>query len=143
VGDNEVKLAANSSRVIAARTRVQALHGADPARVVLVAELSSPGGGPRLARSLFYFAKTKDLALPDPGLAVAVTPQAGGQGAAVRVTARRLARDVRLVATPAPTRPEEMFSDNYFDLLPGESITVDWQGPPPAKVEAASIRDTY
>ena len=143
-GDGAVKLAANASGVIASRARVEALHGADPARVVLVAELSPPGGGgPRLARSLFYFTKTKDLALPDPELAVTVTPHADGQGAAVRVTARRLARDVRLIATPAPARPEEMFSDNYFDLLPGESITVDWRGPPPAKVEAASIRDTY
>jgi len=35
-----------------------------------------------------------------------------------------------------------MFSDNYFDLLPGEEVTVEWNGPLP-KVKATSIRDTY
>ena len=139
--DSDVKLAGNASAIIYSLPRAEALHGADPARVVLVSELSA--NGQRLARSLSYFVKTKDLALPDPELSVAVTPEvAGTQGAMVRVTARRLARDVRLEAEPAPTRPEEMFSDNYFDLLPGESVTVEWKGEPP-RVKAISIRDSY
>src|SRR5205814_1188901 len=52
-------------------------------------------------------------------------------------------RDVRLDADPAPTQRENYFTDNYFDLLPGESITVDWKGPPPTQVTARSIRDSY
>jgi beta-mannosidase len=146
--ESDVALGANRSAVIFSAPRAAALHGADPARVVLAAELTG-AGGQRLSRSLFYFAKTKDLALPDPELSVAVTPQAnalagGGvvAGASVRVAARRLARDVRLDADPAPERREEMFSDNYFDLLPGEAVTVEWSGPT-VRVKATSIHDTY
>ena len=138
---SDVTLAANASAVLSTWPRASALQGADPAHVVLVAELAAPGGE-RLARSLFYFEKTKDLALPEPELSVAVTPHASGAGASVRVAARRLARAVRLEADPAPARREEMFSDNYFDLLPGEAVTVEWNGAVP-RVKATSIRDTY
>jgi beta-mannosidase len=139
--ESEVKLAANHSGVVFALAQAEALRHIDPTRVVLVVELAGASGG-RLARSLFYFAKTKDLALPDPELSVLVTPDGAGEGATVRVSARRLARDVRLDADPAPAEREQMFSDNYFDLLPGESVTVDWKGPPP-RVTATSIRDSY
>jgi len=117
---------------------------ADPARAVLAIDLAgvSGVGRGRLARSLFYFVKTKDLALPDPELSVLVTPDSAGHGMSVRVSARRLARDVYLVADPAPTEREQMFSDNYFDLLPGESVNLDWKGPP-QKVIARTIRDSY
>ena len=75
---SDVTLAANASAVLSTWPRASALQGADPARVVLVAELAAPGGE-RLARSLFYFEKTKDLALPEPELSVAVTPAPIGQ----------------------------------------------------------------
>jgi beta-mannosidase len=139
---SDVTLAANASAVLSTWPRASALQGADPAHVVLVAELASSLGGEHLARSLFYFEKTKDLALPEPELSVAVTPHASGAGASVRVAARRLARAVRLEADPAPARREEMFSDNYFDLLPGEAVTLEWNGAVP-RVKATSIRDTY
>jgi beta-mannosidase len=138
---SDVTLAANASAVLSTWPRASALQGADPARVVLVAELE-PMHGDRLARSLFYFEKTKDLALPEPELSVEVTPGPSGTGASVRVTARRLARAVRLEADPAPARSEEMFLDNYFDLLPGEAVNVQWNGAVP-RVKATSIRDTY
>jgi beta-mannosidase len=137
--DSAVTLAANTSAVLSSWPRAAALQGADPAHVVLVAELDGPDGA-HVARSLFYFEKTKDLVLPDPELSVAVTSHTGG--ASVRVVARRLARAVRLEADPAPSRPEDKFSDNYFDLLPGEAVTVEWKGPAP-RVKAISIRDTY
>ncbi len=139
------RLAGNASAVLSIWPRVAALQGANPAHAVLVAELAPAAGGESFARSLFYFEKTKDLILPDPELSVAVTPHASGARARpVQVTARRgwLARAVRLEADPAPARREEMFSDNYFDLLPGEAVTVEWNGAVP-RVKATSIRDTY
>jgi len=143
--ESDVKLAANSSAVLLSMARAEVLRAsADPARVVLAIDLAgvSGVGRGRLARSLFYFVKTKDLALPDPELSVLVTPDATGQSMGVRVSARRLARDVYLVTDPAPTEREQMFSDNYFDLLPGESVSLEWKGPA-QKVIARTIRDSY
>ena len=138
---SDVTLAANASAVLSTWPRASALQGADPARVVLVAELAAPGGE-RIARSLFYFEKTQG-----PGAARA---RAGGRGDAARVGRGRLgagrgaATGARSAAggRPAPARSEEMFSDNYFDLLPGEAVTVEWNGAVP-RVKATSIRDTY
>ncbi len=84
---SDVTLAANASTVLSTWPRASALQGANPVHVVLVADLE-PMHGDRLARSLFYFEKTKDLVLPDPELSVEVTPHTSGVGASVRVTAR-------------------------------------------------------
>jgi beta-mannosidase len=121
------------------------LKGVDPSRVVLSAELRV--GADVIGRNLFYFGKTRDLALPAPELSFAVEPH--GAAATVRVTARRLARAVWL-STPGG---EGTFSDNFFDLLPGETATVEWTpgpgAPPgsaarlPSLLHAMTVRDTY
>jgi beta-mannosidase len=121
------------------------LKGVDPSRVVLSAELRV--GAKLVGRNLFYFAKARDLALPAPELTFAVEPH--GETATVRVTARRLARAVWL-STPGG---EGSFSDNFFDLLPGEAATVEWSPGPGAPagsaaglsslLRAMTVRDTY
>jgi len=85
--------------------------------------------------------------LPQPELAVTVTPHR--IGATVRVTARRFARAVWL-STP---EGEGAFSDNFFDLLPGEAATVEWTPGSAARpgaaerlstvLRATTVRDTY
>jgi len=67
----------------------------------------------------------------------------------VKVTARRFARAVWLHGNGA----QGFFSDNFFDLLPGETATVEWTpapGSPPdaaaqlaSVLHATSVRDTY
>ncbi len=121
------------------------LKGVDPSHVVLVAELSA--GGATVSRNLFYFLKTRELALPSPELAIGVTPHR--IGATVKVTARRFARAIWL-STPDG---EGAFSDNFFDLLPGETETVEWTPSPGARpggaerlssmLHATTVRDTY
>jgi beta-mannosidase len=121
------------------------LKGLDPSGVVLSAELRV--GTNLVGRSLFYFMKTRDLALPAPEVTFAVEPH--GASATVRVTARRLARAVWL-STPGG---EGSFSDNFFDLLPGETAAVEWTPGPGAPAAMAShlssllhattVRDTY
>jgi beta-mannosidase len=121
------------------------LKGVDPSRVVLSAELTA--GGVMISRNLFSFVKTRDLALPSPELSVAVTPHR--ISATLRITARRFARAVWL-STP---EGEGSFSDNFFDLLPGETATVEWTPSPGARpgaaarlssvVHATTVRDTY
>ena len=67
----------------------------------------------------------------------------------VTVKARRFARAVWL-STP---QGEGAFSDNFFDLLPGETATVEWTPAPGARpgaaerlasmLHATTVRDTY
>jgi beta-mannosidase len=143
--EEDVVVKANSSEVAWAGEKRDILRGLDPARLVLVAELRE--GATTLSRNLMWFGKTKDLALPPPELQVAV--EARGADASVRVTARRFARAVYLSTAAG----EGAFSDNFFDLLPGESVTLEWKGPPggppvdAARFQAAlrimSVRDTY
>jgi beta-mannosidase len=67
----------------------------------------------------------------------------------VKVTARRFARAVWL-STPDG---DGAFSDNFFDLLPGETATVEWTPAPGARpggaerlssmLHATTVRDTY
>jgi beta-mannosidase len=141
--DVTVKALASEPQFSAGRRDI--LKGVDPSHVVLVAELTAGGG--LVSRNLFYFQKTRDLALPSPDLAVAVTPHR--IGATVKVTARRFARAVWL-STPDG---EGAFSDNFFDLLPGETATVEWTPAPGAHsggaerlssvLHATTVRDTY
>jgi beta-mannosidase len=134
--ESDLVIARNVAKVYFTAPEREILGDADRRRVVFVAELFD--GPRRLGRSLYYFVKTRDLDLPDPGLVVEAVGRTDG-GTTVRVAAHKLARDVRL-STEAP---RGMFSDNYFDMLPGEVVTVDWKGPAGVVVRAASIRDTY
>jgi beta-mannosidase len=138
----DVVLAANTSRVYAAFPRAELLAGADPHKVVLVAEVSETNGA--ATRSLLYFAKTKDLDLPKPDLRLEVAPGADG-AFNVKVTAGKLARAVYLTDGSDGT-----FGDNYFDLLPGETATVSFRPSAAASLQsiqgalrATTIADSY
>jgi beta-mannosidase len=102
--------------------------------------------GQRLARNLLFFVKTRDLELPPPELTTAVEEHDGA--ATVRVTAHRLAREVWLTSDGGAGA----FTDNFFDLLPGESATVGWRPAAGGAVNVAalgrglrvvSLRDSY
>jgi beta-mannosidase len=143
--DRDVTLKALASEPLFSAPKGDLLKGLDPSHVVLSAELTA--GGQTLTRNLFYFKKTRELALPQPELAVTVTPHR--IGATVRVTAKRFARAVWL-STP---EGEGAFSDNFFDLLPGEAATVEWTPGSAARpgaaerlstvLRATTVRDTY
>ena len=145
--EQEVVLAANTSRVYLSMPRSQALAGADTARVVLVAELSE--GGRPLARNLLAFEKTKDLELPRPELRLDVAPGPDGV-LAVKIATTTFARNVYLAAGGPAAEVEGQFDDNYFDLLPGETRTVLFRPARPispealhAALRASTIADTY
>ncbi len=137
----DVVVEGNGSQVHATLPRAALLGGRAPTRVVLVAEIfagaAGVANGVPIGRGLHYFVKIRDMELADPELRVEVS----GESSAieVRVTARRLAKNVRLRAEPSDGR----FDDNYFDLLAGEVRVVTWNGRRPRRVEASSIRDTY
>jgi len=141
--EQPIQLAGNASRAYMTFPEKEILKGVDATKVVLVAELE-PEGGP-VQRNLLFFKKTKDLQLPKPEVKVGVA--AGANGAlAVSVSAKQLARNVFLAAGGI----DGFFDDNYFDLLPGETVTVTFRpraATTPAALQAAltatSIADTY
>ncbi|MDE1150562.1 MAG: glycoside hydrolase family 2 protein [Azospirillaceae bacterium] len=92
------------------------LKGADPKRTVASVELLVDGQP--VSRTLVYFNDTIALALPDPVLAAEVKPAADGY--ALTVTAQRLAREVWVDFGDI----DATLSDNAFDLLPGQSVTL-------------------
>ena len=118
-------------------TDAQLLHGADPRRTVAVFELLDHGKP--VSRHLVYFDDTKDLALPDPGLKAVLS----ADGRRVSVSARQLAREVWVDF--GDTDPDARLSDNAFDLLPGESVTlhVHSTADPAALRRALTVRSLY
>jgi beta-mannosidase len=107
--------------------------------VVFVAELWQEGG--RVARSVTPFVASKHLELRDPQLKVSA--YAEGKLWVVDVTSQRLARFVELEVAGC----DVVFSDNYFDVPAGETVTVT--APLPAgwkagcTVKARSLYDSF
>jgi beta-mannosidase len=132
--EQDVVLAANASRVYLSVGRKELLGGADPRKVLMVAELTEKGAP--LARNILWFEKTKDLDLPKPELRLEVVPGAGG-APAVRVTAGKLARAVYLTS-----EIDGAFGDNFFDLLPGETVTVSFRPTGILNVSAQSLESS-
>ncbi len=161
--EQDVRLAANASHPHLTLSKREALGGADPTRVVLVAELTE--GGRRLSRNVLSFVKTKDLELPAPELKTEIEARAAGSFA-VKITARRFAKNVYLTSlglagaggADASTGAgagqgsgvDGFFEDNTFDLLPGETATVVFRPNAPttpdalrAALRVTSIVDSY
>jgi len=116
-------------------TDAQLLHGADPRRTVAVFELLDHGKP--ISRHLLYFDDAKNLALPDPGLKA----QLSADGHGLTVSAQHLAREVWIDFGALDAR----LSDNAFDLLPGESVTlhVDSTADAAALRRALTVRSLY
>jgi beta-mannosidase len=94
--------------------------GADPRASFAVAELLVDGR--LVSRSIVERALPKDMAYPAPGFTVR------WEGRRVTITAGALARAVMLDFGDIAAQP----SDDGFDLLPGESVTVDVRSDAPA-----------
>lgn len=133
-----VQLAPDSAAVVFTMPTAELLAGHAPDRVLLAASLSADGG--RVERKAHYFAAAKELKLERPVLTVAEVPGSGGLS--FTVSSNVLARGVYLTA-----EEEGIFSDNFFDLLPGELKTVQFslrgsgaQGFVPAAPKGLEVR---
>ncbi|MBW8685548.1 glycoside hydrolase family 2 protein [Chitinophaga sp. B61] len=125
-----------------------------------------------LTRNVYYFANASIMELPDPGIQTKITADtnneadrpgeeryvklsdAGPENAPVlkttlrvTITANKHARNVYLLLDKLP---DTQFSDNYFDVLPGESVTVTVKVPAQTSVQEVqeqlsvrSLRDTF
>jgi beta-mannosidase len=89
---------------------------ADTSRVFVVAELTAAGA--QLSRNLTYLAPVKEIHLKPAQLKVETTGSNGSYK--IRVSSPVLARSVYLSFANLDVK----VSDNYFDLMPGETVEI-------------------
>ena len=113
----DAQIPAQSSAVYASFNQKELLGGADPDRSFLVFELKI--AGQTVSRNEVFFDTMRNLALPaKPAIVGTVTGTDGDFVLTMRSPV--LARNVYVSFDGLEVRP----SDNYFDLLPGEELTV-------------------
>jgi beta-mannosidase len=88
----------------------------DPAIVVLVSALKKEDQ--IIDTDLHYFVKPKDLKLTDPQIKTEIKDR--GEVVEISIISTNLAKNVFLYADGL----EEQFSDNFFDVLPGDTVLV-------------------
>ncbi|UCF04160.1 MAG: glycoside hydrolase family 2 protein [bacterium] len=135
-----VTVAERSSRSYARIAGITLLSGRDRRSLVFVASLYE--GSSRVARSLHYFVPPKELELRAAAIQTEIHPV--HHGYSIGLTTGKLAKNVYLSLEGA----ECSFSDNYFDLLPGEKILVSLVTEErhidiPGRLRVTSLVDTY
>ena len=112
-----VNVPANTSTMLleAGRNEWQAF---EPMRDRLVLQLTLSSGGEPVAENLMYFTEPKNMQLPDVEIQYDLTTAEGGY--LISLKADKLAKGL-FINCPDP---DAFFSDNYFDLLPGQSKVV-------------------
>lgn len=113
---------------------------ADTTHVFVVADLTSDGT--QLSRNLVYLAPVKEVHLKPASLRIETT---GGNGNyKIRVSSPVLARDVYLSFGSLDVK----LSENYFDLLPGETVEITAKSTATldalkAQLKAISLTDAF
>jgi len=136
----DVTVKANTSEIAYKKPLKELLKGIDKKHSVLCVTLTV--GGKDVYSTTKYFERVKDLNLPLPRM-VAKTEKTEN-GYKVTVSTNVLAKNVYLSFEDH----DGWFTDNYFDLLPGESKTVVFETKEDIKdagreLNVRSIRDTY
>ena len=115
----DIEIAPLTSRAYLTVPRKSLLAGKDPRAVFLLMEVFVDGR--RVSSNKRFFEPYKALSLPRPQIQTDVKPVRGGFR--ITLSADKFARAVYL---SAPGH-EGFFSDNYFDLLPGEKVEVEFR----------------
>lgn len=114
--EEAAELPALSSSKVATYTDAQLLNGADPHATFAVFELLD--GGKVVSRNLVFFDEAKTLSLPAPQIHTSLA--AGSDGYTLTLSSDKLARNVWVSFGDLDAE----VSDNAFDLLPGQSVTL-------------------
>jgi len=113
----EAEVPANSSKIIFENSLAETADGHELNSLLLSVEFQS--GGQIIADNLLYFERPKALELPETKIEISSVKTPDGYS--VTVSSENLAKNVFL-DTPGGAGH---FSNNYFDILPGESVVVD------------------
>ncbi|MCK5137421.1 MAG: glycoside hydrolase family 2 protein [Bacteroidales bacterium] len=137
--EEQIEIRANSSDAYFAIPVEQLLENLNAGEVLLEAKLVEQDR--EIASSNFFFIPIKDIDLPQPE--VKMVPEKVEDGFNLELSTDLLAKNVYLSMDE-----EGFFSDNYFDLLPGEKRTIHLKTDPstsdPAdRIRIMTIRDTY
>jgi beta-mannosidase len=123
--NKDVTIEGLRSAVYLSENKVELLGNRDPHKTFLTCELII--NGKVVSTSRYFFAPAKDLALTQPNITTAVSPSANGF--LVSLTTDVFARAVYLTLD----EDDGFFSDNYFDLVPGQAVKVELKTRKPVK----------
>ena len=112
-----VKVTQNSSRSYLSFENQQRIS--DPTTQVVVAEIFEAGRKAMIDQTVFYYEKPKNMAFEDPGLKYKLKKEGGGRYS-IQLVSKQLVKALEL----SIAGQDIVFSDNYFDLLPGEEKMV-------------------
>jgi beta-mannosidase len=105
-----------SSKVYATFSREELLKGTDAQRAFAVVDLMQDGKP--VSRNVFLFDRVRNMALPSPAIQAEVSGSGGSYSLSLKSPV--LARHVYVSFGDNDVE----ISDNYFDLLPNESVTL-------------------
>ena len=109
-------LKANTGALVVTRAVADILAGAPANSVLLSVRLLT--GNRVMADNILYFAPIKDVVLPKP--VIAKTVKSSGRDILVALSSKALVKNLYLSLEDGDGK----FSDNYFDMLPGETTIV-------------------
>lgn len=112
----DVSVPANSSNTFFGTKTDEFLKKIDPAKQLLVVELIENSAV--ISTNTLYFKPIKDVLLPKPDVKFEVNEADGGFE--ITLTTNKLAKNLYMTIGDE----EGFFSDNYFDLIPGQSVKV-------------------
>ncbi len=115
----DIEIAPLTSRSYLTVPNKNLLAGKDPKGVFLLTEIFVDGK--RVSSNKRFFQPYKSLSLPQPQIQTEVKPLRGGFR--ITLSADKFARAVYL---SVPDNPG-FFEDNYFDLIPGEKVEVEFR----------------
>ena len=138
-GEQPIRALALADTLVGTYDFATQVSAANQRNLVFVAEMWQ--AGQLTARSVTPFVANKHLELRKPGLKVETRVE--GQTLLMEVSARTLARFVELSIEGA----DAVFSDNYFDLPAGATVTISTPLPenwtPTSKVQTRSLHESY
>ncbi|WP_372947329.1 beta-mannosidase [Mariniphaga sp.] len=112
-----VEIPANSSKDYFNENKFEFLYRKDSRNLLFSAELIE--NGITISRNLYFFRPFKELNVPSPE--VVYTLAKTDSGFDIELKTDKLAKNVYLQIGDE----EGFFSDNYFDMLPGEKVTIN------------------
>src|SRR5215831_3462517 len=125
--DREATIAALSSRSYFDVAPGDVLKGSDPKSSFVFCELVV--GGKVVSSHDYFFAPFKELRLPKAAITYDVAP--AGNGFRLTVKSDKFAKAVYLSSGDA----DGSFSDNYFDLVPGKPVVVEYHAGAPLSLK--------
>lgn len=134
-----VNMGANTSTVFFKTSTKELVTNMDTTQIVFSVRLIQ--GKNIIASNLIYLASPKDLKLPKPSVTKTVT--LSDQGYTITLSSDKLVKNLYL-----DTDVKGILSDNYFDMLPGEKVSVVFRTKEKAdnisdKIKIFSLTDSY